>query len=196
MKRSTVEKVLLVLVAGLALVAFGCDDDDDGVGGASGDVNVAMTMAPEPAAPTIAQSPDARIFVHFTYLALTQDGQADEVLIDGPDAEPVEITADDVIGPFNVPPGTYDGFAFTIDDIDVVDGPEGEFTCEQTDLDGDLPIEQGPTVFENGVLEVQEDGTYTILVELPVFGATCADEGAVATIDLLADPSASAIIVD
>jgi hypothetical protein len=192
MKRSTLDKVLLVLVAGLALIAFGCDDDDDDVGG---NVNVAMTTADAPSAPTIAQSPDARIFVHFTYLALTQDGQADEVLIDGPDAEPVEITAEDVLGPFNVPAGTYDGFAFTIDDVDVVDGPEGERTCEQTDLDGDLPIEQGPTVFENGLLEVQEDGTYTIRVDLPVFGATCAQDQGTATIDLLADPSASAVIV-
>jgi hypothetical protein len=190
MRRSTVDKVLLALVAGLALLAFSCDDDDDGVGGATtGDVSVQMSMAQPPAAPPIAQSEDAQIFVHFTYLALTNDGEADEVLIEGAGADPVDITQDDVIGPFNVTPGTYAGFTFAIDDVYVIDGPQGDRRCDDTDLDPELPIEQEPTEFEGDFLEVEEDGTHSLLVTMPVFGAACEQDGGEAVIDILAPPN-------
>lgn len=181
MKRSMIEKVLLALMVALALVAVGCDDDDDGIGGAtSGNLLVDIdtrgdaVMAPATLAPATGE-----LYIRWSYIAVRSGPGADEeILLDTDDADFVNVMDDIVLGPFDVTPGTYDQLGEIIGDMYVVDGDN---TCQDVTIEGEpessiVGVEEWFDV-EGGVIEITEDGTATVIVDLPIEAAACDVDG-------------------
>ena len=190
MKRSTVQKVMLAMMAAMALVAIGCNDDDDPAG-PTGNVGVQVTTA---SAPALQVSRDAKIFVQWSYLALVDDQGQETTLINSPDADPVDITADTILGPYEVPEGTYEGFVHTMEDVYVTDGPDGERHCDDTNVETEpLPADEELTI-QGGLLEVAEDGSQTLLVTMPVIGGACDVDGGEGVIEFN-DPDNPEVVV-
>jgi hypothetical protein len=190
MKRSTVQKVMLAMMAALALVAIGCNDDDDPAG-PTGNVSMQVTTA---SGAVLQASPDAQIFVQWSYLALVDEQGEQTVLINSPDADPVDITASPILGPYEVPEGTYTGIVHTMEDVYVIDGPDGERRCDDTNVETEpLPVEEELTI-QGGLLQVAEDGSQTLLVTMPVIGGACETDGGEGVIEFN-DPDNPEVVV-
>ena len=184
---------LTLMLAAALLLAVGCDDGESGVSGGNVTVQVSGQQASS-AAPTTAAEGDSQVLVTFGYLALIKTDGTEEPLITGPDSEPVDITQEEPLGTFEVPPGEYSGIVLEIDDVQVVEeGAEGEErTCPSTNVDPVL--ETRWAVDRNEVwLTVDEEGTQSVLIELPVVGGSCATDGGTATLQV--SPSGNMNIV-
>lgn len=178
MNKLKLEKVMIAMAATLAVVAFGCNDDDDDADPA-GSVGVEVTG--QQATPQTAGSliDEGRVLVSLSYLALKQEGAADVVLVSTP-SDLLDVTNGTVIDAFEVPAGEYHGVEVEVDDVQVKndDGQGGEVTCPTTNIDGMLETAwswqlPGGDPF----LTVEENGDYSLLVELPVISGYCTGEG-------------------
>lgn len=175
MDGSKMRKVLIIAAAALALVAVSCDDDDDVTG--SDGVFLEVTHTEPVKASTVAPPPaDGKVFAVFDYFALGESATdpSPQVLLSSQTDVEVTQSPAEVLGPFDVEPGTYAYLEQAIQDVYVVDGENDELRCDRTNLEGEgvIPLEEALEI-KDGILEVSEDGTKTLLLTLPVLDAYC-----------------------
>ncbi len=172
--------VLLVFVLVAALAAVGCSSSDDAVVAKKGTVSVYLGSSSKAAG-------DAELNLTLSRLVLRDRFGGDAVSLIEDGTQTVNLMGDNFLGAFAVPVGTYHCIGLTVDGMTVV---EGGNTCEKSNIPVQgLSLEE--ICLQSGVLQVQEDGTYEMLIEFPSLSASCPADQGTAIIGLSGGPSVS-----
>ena len=172
--------LLLVLIFLVALMAPGCNSDDDNpvTGSETGTVSVTLDTGSSGAAAAPAPSPLAASSVQFnvTFSSLSlynSDGSVSADLITEPTTlDLMQYETGDLLGDYPVPAGSYNCIDAQIQTVQVIQ--DGR-TCTLSNPGIQIPA----ACLNSEVLVVQEDGTYEVLFELPVVNVSCSQDGGI-----------------
>ncbi|MDQ7007581.1 MAG: DUF4382 domain-containing protein [Acidobacteriota bacterium] len=182
--------LLVALVALLGMFTLGCNTDDPLPVQKTGTVSVTLDTSSSPAPatePTVMGAVAAATEVNVTFSALTLYNSGGSPSVDL-FTQPVTLnlldyTVAQLLGDYPVPPGTYNCIDADIDMIQVV---EGANTCTLSNPGFDLP----GVCLGTGFLTVQEDGTYSLVYQVPVVNASCPSDGGIPSFTF-GDPNVS-----
>lgn len=186
--------LLLVLISLVALVASGCNSDDNNpvTGSKTGTVSVTLDTGSSAAATASSPAPMAaassvQLNVTFSSLSLyNSDGSVSADLITEPITKDLMLyKTGDLLGDYPIPAGSYNCIDAQVQTIQVV---EDGRTCTLTNPGIEVPA----ACLSSDFLVVQEDGTYEVLFELPVVNASCSQDGGIPGFKM-ADPHLSLV---
>ena len=177
--------LLAALIALLGAFTPGCNSSSDPLPGQkTGTVSVTLSTGAGTAASSspsvMGATAAAATELNVTFSSLTlynSSGNPSTDLFSEPTTlNLMDYTVGQLLADYPVPAGTYNCLDADIETIQVVDNGN---TCTLSNPGFDLP----GRCMATGFLTVEEDGTYNLLYEIPVLGASCASDGGVPSFD-------------
>ncbi len=172
---------LMILLGGAMLLTLGCNSDSGDAVEKTGALSFYINTVPNDKAAGIADEMN----VTFNSLVLYNSNGSDSVTLASAD-DPVTIdfldyrSGEGLMDVFQVPVGSYNCIELSIDSVVTVQGAN---TCPAIDPDLTEPL-PGPICLESGLLTVEEDGSYDVLMTSPLYSVSCTKDNGTATVNI------------